>query len=236
MLVGPRRRQRKLQKLSATQRKFCCCFNLIVSRECFGPCHDLILAPNDQVSPALGYAAFLCMPHKIVESIQGALQLSIRKYTGQARYRQPKQQHEYEYGEDNLDQRKTPQPLHRRTYSIDAKSQHVGNRSINDENPNNDCGSRSSNRAGLKRAAAFWLVPSAITRLRQGYVVAGPPCRQPMSYRPNIDAGTAASCSLLPGGPPNSILNPAITNTSTSGESEVVPRSGARVIKLQGVG
>jgi hypothetical protein len=65
----------------------------------------------------------LCAPHKIVESIQGTLQLSILKHAGQARYCQPKQQHQYEHSENNLDQRKAPQPLHRRTYSTEAKSQ-----------------------------------------------------------------------------------------------------------------
>jgi hypothetical protein len=63
------------------------------------------------------------VPNKIVEPIQGTLQLPIRKYAGQTRHCQHKQQQEYEYSEDNLDQRKTPQPLHRRIYAIEAKSQ-----------------------------------------------------------------------------------------------------------------
>src|SRR6266496_1858642 len=236
MLVLQRRRQRKLQNLSATQRELRRRFIFVGLGESFGPRYDIILVPNDQVRPALCYAAFLCVPHKIVESIQRAFQLSIRKYPGQARYRQCKQQHEYEYREDNLDQRKAPQPLHRRTYLIDAESQHVGSRLINDGNPNNDCGSRPSNRPALKRAAAFWFVPSVITRLRQGYVVAGPPRRQSLVYRPNIDAGAAASCSSTAAGPPNGILNPATTNTSTSGECGVAPTSGATVTKLHRVG
>lgn len=160
MLIRQRGRQRKLQKLSATQCKLCRCFNFLVFRKGFGPHHDVILAPNDQVSPALYYAAFLRMPHKIVESVQGTLQLSIRKYAGQARYCQRKQQHEYEYSEDNLDQRKTPQSLHRRTYSMDAKSQHVGNRLTSDEIQMIIAGD------GLliegKHAAAFWFIPITI--------------------------------------------------------------------------
>jgi hypothetical protein len=96
------------------------------------------------------------MPHKIIESIEGALQLSIRKYAGQARYCQRNQQHEYEYGEDNLDQRKTPESLHRRTYPIDAKSQHVGNRLIADEIQMIIAVSGFLIGRGEERGAAFW--------------------------------------------------------------------------------
>ena len=128
MLVRQRGGQRKFQNLPTTQSELCRRCNFLVFCENFGPRHDLILAPNDQVGPALRYAALLCAPHKIVESIQGTLQLFIRKHAGQARYCQPKQQHQYEHSENNLDQRKTPQPLHRRTYSIEPKSQ-TGERS-----------------------------------------------------------------------------------------------------------
>ena len=123
MLFPQSRRQRKFQNLFTTQRERCRWFNFLAFCENFGPRHDVILAPNDQVRPTLHYAAFLCVPNKIVEPIQGALQLSIRKHAGQTRYCQHKQQHEYEYGEDNLDQRKTSQTLHRRIYAIGAKSQ-----------------------------------------------------------------------------------------------------------------
>ena len=128
MLVRQRRRQRKFQNLSTTQSELCGRSNFLVFCENFGPRHDLFLAPNDQVRSALRYAAFLCAPNKIVESIQGTLQLFIRKHAGQARYCQRKQQHHYEHSENNLDQRKTPQPLHRRTYSIEAKSRHGSGR------------------------------------------------------------------------------------------------------------
>jgi len=123
MLFPQSRRQRKFQNLFTTQRERCRWFNFLAFCENFGPRHDVILAPNDQVRPTLHYAAFQCVPNKIVEPIQGTLQLSIRKHAGQTRYCQHKQQHEYEYGEDNLDQRKTSQTLHRQIYAIGAKSQ-----------------------------------------------------------------------------------------------------------------
>jgi hypothetical protein len=123
MLIRQRHWQEKLQNLPATHRQFCGCFNFLVFCENFGSRQDLFLAPHDQVGSPLRYAAFLCVPDKIIESIQGALQLSIGKHAGQARHRQRQKQHEYEYGEDNLYQRKTAQPLHRRTYSIEAESQ-----------------------------------------------------------------------------------------------------------------
>src|ERR1043166_3025640 len=56
------------------------------------------------------------------------------------------------------------------------------------------------------------------------------------AYLPNIDAGAVGPSSPGPGGPPKRKLNPAMTNTSAFGESSVVPKSGATVMKLNRVG
>ena len=86
--------------------------------------HDILLTPNDQVRAPFRHTSLLCLPYKIVESIQGTLQPPIREHATQARHRQHKQQHQYEDSKDDLDQCKRSQTLHWQTYAPHDKSQH----------------------------------------------------------------------------------------------------------------
>src|SRR5262249_15913453 len=73
--------------------------------------------------PTLSDTALLRLAHQLVEAIQRLLQSPVCDNAAQTGHGQNQQQQQYKNTERNLDQRKRPKPFHRRSYSIDAKSQ-----------------------------------------------------------------------------------------------------------------
>ena len=124
MLLCQCRRQREGQSVSAIQLKFRCRFRFFIFCKSLWPYYNILLAPNDQVRTTLCHTSFLCLAHKIIESVQGTLQPLVCEHAIQARYRQCKQQHQYEDSKDYLDQSKRSETSHRQNYSLYDKSQH----------------------------------------------------------------------------------------------------------------
>src|SRR6266480_3005937 len=125
-LRAERSRQSERQHRSMFQSERRDRFLVFAFAECLRLHNHIFVTPNNEVSAVLGHASFLRLSNEIVKSIQRRAQLPICEDAFQTGHRHQKNNAQNRDRDDDLDQRKCPVTLHRRSYAPCAKSQDTG--------------------------------------------------------------------------------------------------------------